>query len=52
MAFIAALAVVNVVYLVVVLLVFLVIARTVPRDRDYDIAVKLFPPSIRVKTKR
>jgi hypothetical protein len=52
MALIAALAVVNVFCLVIVLLVYFVLAHSVRSDCDYDIAVKLFPPSIRVKLKR
>ena len=51
MTFITALVVVQVVYLIVVLLVFEVVAYGAPKDQDHEVEVKLFPPSIRRKVK-
>jgi hypothetical protein len=47
MTAIATYVVVVVVPLIVVYVFFQALVRGVPKDRDYEIEVKLFPPSIR-----
>lgn len=51
MAFITTLVVVQAVYLIMVYLVFVAVACSVPKDQDHEVEVKLFPPSIRRKVK-
>jgi hypothetical protein len=51
MASIATSVVVAVVPLIAVYLIFLAVVRGSPDDRDREIEVKLFPPSIRLKIK-
>ena len=52
MANITTMVVVQVVCLIVVYRVLSAVVRGVPKNHDYEIVVKLFPPSIRLKVKR